>query len=59
MLNMWINFLLCMYYKQKILIGNLKNLADFMIYERKKVKSLSCVQLFVTPWILAMGFSRQ
>ena len=33
--------------------------------ERKKVKSLSCVQLFATPWIVAhqappsMGFSRQ
>ena len=33
--------------------------------EEKKVKSLSCVQLFVTPWTLAyqappsMGFSRQ
>ena len=33
--------------------------------EKKKVKSLSCVQLFVTPWTLAcqgppsMGFSRQ
>ena len=33
--------------------------------ERKKVKLLSCVQLFVTPWTVAyhaplsMGFSRQ
>ena len=33
--------------------------------ERKKVKSLSCVQLFATPWTaayqapLSMGFSRQ
>ena len=33
--------------------------------ERKKVKSLSCVQLFATPWTVAyqaplpMGFSRQ
>ena len=33
--------------------------------ERKKVKSLSCVQLFVTPWTVAyhapptVGFSRQ
>ena len=33
--------------------------------ERKKVKSLSCVRLFVTPWTVAyqtppsMGFSRQ
>ena len=33
--------------------------------ERKKVKSLSCVQLFATPWAIAyqsppsMGFSRQ
>ena len=36
-----------------------------MFNERKKVKSLSCVHLFVTPWIVAyqaslsMGFSRQ
>ena len=35
------------------------------VKERKKVKSLSCVQLFATPWIVAhqappsMGFSRQ
>ena len=33
--------------------------------ERKKVKSLSCVRLFATPWTIAyqtppsMGFSRQ
>ena len=38
----------------------------FPLYkERKKVKSLSCVQLFVNPWTVAyqappsMGFSRQ
>ena len=37
----------------------------FPLKERKKVKSLSCVQLFVTPWTIAyqvppsMGFSRQ
>ena len=35
------------------------------VVERKKVKSLSCVRLFVTPWTVAylgplsMGFSRQ
>jgi len=35
------------------------------VYDLKKVKSLSRVQLFVTPWIVAyqappsMGFSRQ
>ena len=34
-------------------------------FQRKKVKSLSCAQLFATPWIVAylfspsMGFSRQ
>ena len=36
-----------------------------MANERKKVKSLSCVQFFTTPWTVAyqappsMGFSRQ
>ena len=35
------------------------------LHERKKVKSLNCVQLFATPWTVAyhvppsMGFSRQ
>ena len=37
----------------------------FLRKKEKKVKSLSCVQLFVTPWTVAyqgapsMGFSRQ
>ena len=39
--------------------------AAFVLEERKKVKSLSCVPLFATPWTVAyqvplsMGFSRQ
>ena len=43
----------------------LKLIGQEIIKERKKVKSLSCVQLFVTPWTVAyqvppsMGFSRQ
>ena len=42
-----------------------KKMGKVMTRDRKKVKSLSCVQLFVTPWTVAhqaplsRGFSRQ
>ena len=54
------------FFKMMKIMCNLVNLYnDIFKRERVKVKSLSCVQLFVTPWMVAyqappsMAFSRQ
>ena len=49
----------------KIMVTNLKRSMHVLLKKKKKVKSLSRVQLFETPWTVAyqaptsMGFSRQ